>query len=170
MGRVSPALQPENLLSLSCVPDGRHTEYSPDGCCINSVFGTLLLLPKLPYQELGCACTCGYPSPRPDLLWPLVTLGDTSLHEDSGDSVSCEWLPGCSSLFSQKRAALADPNPSVQARLHLAKHLLSGTRPPTPFSSDQTVGLAVIQLPFQFCRTHSPPKDWKACLMSEQEV
>ena len=40
-------------------------------------------------------------------------------------------------LFNQKRAApriwqQLEPLPSLKARLHLAKCLLSGTRPPTP--------------------------------------
>lgn len=70
-----PLAAAQILLYLSCVSGGKHPECSPDGCCINSSFATLLILPKFPYQELGCVCTSRCPTLSPWLAWPLLTLG-----------------------------------------------------------------------------------------------
>lgn len=69
-----PGLQHKNLLYLSCVSGGKHPECSPDGCCINSIFATLWLLPKFPYQELGCVCTSRHPPLRLGGPWSPLHL------------------------------------------------------------------------------------------------
>lgn len=148
LGCSTPA---DRVLSLrtccvSLCAEGRHPECSPDGCCINSIFAHCCHCPNLfikaRFSVFLTTTGCG--------LWSPLTMSLLQRCKNSCNS----WIQAAATSagqFNQKRAAWGSSNkpsgsksaadPSVQARLHLAKSLLSGTRPPTPFFLIKQSGL-----------------------------